>query len=129
MPYENPENQAASMRRYRARKKQPQPESPEPPADPVAAPVEWARKKLVVPPGHPSAGQPMELPAFAVDFLRDGWGAHESALCIARKTARARLLPRADLGILGRTAALHWLARLRLFDKPRKGGGIAKAGC
>ena len=31
----------------------------------------------------------MTLPAFAVEFLRAGWGAHESALCVARKNAKS----------------------------------------
>lgn len=61
------------------------------PADPVAELAAWARARLVVPPGHPAAGQPMELPAFAEAFLRDGWEAHESALSVARKNAKSAI--------------------------------------
>ena len=35
-------------------------------ADPVGALAEWSRKTLIVPDGHP----PLELQAFAVDWLR-----------------------------------------------------------
>ena len=52
------------------------------------------------PVGHPLAGQPMELPAFASDFLRAGWGAHESALCIARKNAKSAICAVLALGYL-----------------------------
>ena len=50
------------------------------PSDPVGELVAWSRDVLKVPVGHPLAGEPMTLPAFAVDFLRAGWNAHESAL-------------------------------------------------
>ena len=73
---------------------------PEPPADPVAALAEWARDNLKIPPGHPLAGQPMELPGFAEAFLRDGWEAHESALCCARKNAKSAICAVLILGFL-----------------------------
>ncbi len=59
------------------------------PDDPVGALAGWAREKLIVPPGHPKAGQPMELPEFAEEFLRAGWNAHESACSVARKNAKS----------------------------------------
>ena len=61
----------------------------ESPADPVGELAAWAESTLIVPPGHPSAGQPMALPDFAIDFLRDGWTAHESAMAISRKNAKS----------------------------------------
>ena len=61
------------------------------PADPVAALAAWSAERLSVPAGHPLAGQPMALPAFAEGFLRAGWSAHESALCIARKNAKSAI--------------------------------------
>ena len=71
------------------------------PADPVRALAEWSRDVLRVPPGHPMAGRPMEvLPDFAADFLRAGWGAHESALCIARKNAKSAICAVLALGFL-----------------------------
>ncbi|MDE0705860.1 MAG: hypothetical protein F4X97_13310 [Boseongicola sp. SB0662_bin_57] len=66
----------------------------EPPADAAAAVQavqEWARENLVIPPGHPNAGEPMELPDFAADFLRDAWNAPESALSVARKNAKSAI--------------------------------------
>ena len=70
------------------------------PDDPVGALASWAAATLKVPPGHPLAGQPMALPDFAVDFLRDGWGAHESALTMARKNAKSACLAVLALGHL-----------------------------
>lgn len=77
------------------------------PVPPSATPIEevdalakWAREKLIVPPGHPAAGQPMEIPAFALDWLRDGWTAHESALSIARKNAKSAICAIVALGYL-----------------------------
>ena len=49
-------------------------------ADPVGALAEWSRTTLIVPPGHPRSGEPLELLPFAVSWLRETWGAHESAL-------------------------------------------------
>ena len=71
-----------------------------PPVDPVGELEAWAASTLIVPPGHPLAGQPMALPGFAVDFLRAGWGAHESALCIARKNAKSAICAVLALGYL-----------------------------
>ena len=68
--------------------------------DPVDQLAAWSRDVLRVPPGHPNAGEPMELPAFAVDFLRDGWDAHESALSIARKNAKSAICAVLALGHL-----------------------------
>ncbi len=42
----------------------------------------------------------MELPPFALDFLRAGWTAHESALCIARKNAKSAVCAVLALGFL-----------------------------
>ena len=41
--------------------------------DPVGALAEWSRGTLVVPPGHPRSGEPLELMPFAVDWLRETW--------------------------------------------------------
>lgn len=77
---------------------------PDYPADPAAALESWAADRLVVPPGHPQAGRPMELPAYAVAFLRDGLaaGIREAALLIARKNAKSAL---AAVLLLGHLAA------------------------
>ena len=70
------------------------------PADPVGELAAWAAATLKVPVGHPAAGQPMALPGFAEDFLREGWGAHESALSIARKNAKSAICAVLALGCL-----------------------------
>ena len=70
------------------------------PDDPVTALTDWSRRKLKVPVGHPRAGKPMTLPAFACDFLRDGWNAHESALSCARKNAKSAICAVLGLGFL-----------------------------
>ena len=70
-------------------------------SDPVGDLVRWSREKLVIPPGHPNAKQPMELPAFGVDFLRDAIRCRESLLCVARKNAKSALIA---VYVLGRLA-------------------------
>lgn len=68
--------------------------------DPVGALATWARDRLIVPPGHPNAGQPMELPDFAEAFLRESWEAHESAMSMARKNAKSAIAAILALGYL-----------------------------
>ena len=79
--------------------------------DPVGELASWARQTLKVPPGHPRRGEPMELLAFAVDWLRESWGAHESALSTARKNAKSSLAAILALGYLCGPLAASWLAR------------------
>ena len=108
MPYKNPSASKLSnrerQRRYRERQREKRNAgkvlSFPVPADPVGELVTWSREVLRVPAGHPLAGQPMALPNFAVDFLRAGWGAHESALCIARKNAKSAICAVLALGFL-----------------------------
>ena len=69
-------------------------------ADPVAALSTWSKETLLVPPGHPLAGEPMTLPAFAAEFLRDGWHSHESALTCGRKNAKSAICGVLGLGYL-----------------------------
>ena len=93
------------QRRYRARQKAEAAratagEIPVPCADPVSALAKWARTRLVVPPGHPLAGQPMALPHFAENFLRAGWDAHESGLSVGRKNAKSAICAVLALGHL-----------------------------
>ena len=69
--------------------------APEPlpwPDDPVAALDEWSREVLRVPAGHPLAGQPLVLPPFALDFIRDALTHRESLLCIGRKNAKSAVI-------------------------------------
>ena len=110
MPYRDPnaERMAARerQRRYRERQRAAKARAPvtvlpgAPLADPVGELAAWAKATLVVPPGHPLAGQPMALPDFAVDFLRAGWDAHESALCVGRKNSKSACCAILALGYL-----------------------------
>ena len=107
MPHRDKRTRARYMREYRARKRVEReaeaaiaPLRDPFPEDPVGALSEWAAAMLRVPPGHPLAGSPMALPDFAVEFLRAGWGAHESALSIARKNAKSAVCAVLALGHL-----------------------------
>ena len=62
------------------------------PAAPAEAVAEWSRTTLKVPPGHPNAGEPMELPPFGVAFLADALTHSESALLVARKNAKSAVV-------------------------------------
>ena len=62
------------MRRYRKRQsiaKKLGPAALELTGDPADVLAAWSARALVVPAGHPNAGQPMRLPPYGVDFLRD----------------------------------------------------------
>ena len=108
MPYRDPAAERLAnrerQRRYRARQREAKRSAQvlafPVPADPVGELVTWSREVLRVPVGHPLAGRPMELPPFAVDFLRAGWIAHESALAIARKSAKSAVCAVLALGHL-----------------------------
>lgn len=67
---------------------------PDPPADPARAIAEWSERRLKVPPGHASAGQPLALPEFAVSFFADALrpGVREAGLYCARKNAKSAVL-------------------------------------
>ena len=63
-------------------------------ADPAGAVAAWSAATLKVPPGHPLAGEPMKLPDYAVDWLRDALapGIREALLCVARKNAKSAIV-------------------------------------
>ena len=106
MPYKDPvaARLAAAKRqqRYRDRKKK----AAQGPAltgvkgDTAEALAAWARDRLVVPPGHPLAGQPMVIPPFGVDFIRDALSHRESLFCVARKNAKSAIVAVLVLGLL-----------------------------
>ena len=87
---------AQRMREYRERKRlaaAPVPVPvPVPAGDPIDALAAWSERVLVVPPGHPLAGNQMVLPDFAVSFLRDAVQHRESLLCMARKNAKSAIV-------------------------------------
>ena len=90
------------------------------PDDPVGALATWAAKTLIVPPGHPLAGQPMALPDFAEDFLRAGWGAHESALCISRKNSKSAIAAVLALGhLVGPLRSEGWRGAVASITKEK----------
>ena len=101
-------HRAAYMREYRSKKRAereaevalPTTGKTKLPDDPVGALAMWARETLIVPPGHPLAGQPMVLLSFAEAFLRAGWDAQESALSVARKNSKSAICAVLALGHL-----------------------------
>ena len=72
------------------------------PEDPAGALAEWSRTRLKVPPGHARAGEPMELPAFAVDWLREALadGVRKAGLFVGRKNAKSAVVAVLLLGHL-----------------------------
>ena len=91
-------------------------------ADPVGALTTWAADTLIVPPGHPRAGEPMALPDFAVDWLRASWDAHESALSTARKNAKTAIAAVLELGYLcGPLRRPGWRGAIASLDKGKAG--------
>ena len=109
MPYKDPA--AARMasrersRKYRERKRVQRGAvlslvPPIPPLDPAAALAEWSASRLVVPPGHPLAGEPMTLPDYGVSFVRDALSHRESLLCVARKNSKSGIVAVLCLGLL-----------------------------
>ena len=64
MPFATKHSRKVYMRRYRDRKRKAPPvlAFPGNVPDPAGAVSEWARRCLVVPPGHPKEGQPFEVP-------------------------------------------------------------------
>lgn len=101
MPYKDPakrrqaKRESARRRRERQRAASAPVAPPPPPPDTDAALIaaQWSRERLVVPPGHPLAGQPMELPDYAVAFLEDALQpeVREALLCTARKNAKSAI--------------------------------------
>ena len=131
MPYSNPAALRLSnrdrQRRWRERQRAEKAEravaslpAPSMPDDPVGALAEWAAATLKVPPGHPLAGQPMALPAFAEEFLRAGWGAQESALSVARKNAKSAIVAVLALGhLIGPLRSPGWCAAVASVTKEK----------
>ena len=91
-------------------------------ADPVGELATWAAETLIVPPGHPRAGEPMALPDFAVAWLRASWDAHESALSTARKNAKSAIAAVVCLGYLcGPLRRPGWRGAVASLDKGKAG--------
>ena len=56
--------------------------------------MKWARKRLVVPPGHPDEGQPLVIPEYGASFLADVYNPDilEALLCMGRKNAKSAIV-------------------------------------
>ena len=89
-------DRAAYMRTYRQQQRAartPKPAAlPAWPADPAEALARWCLDVLKVPDGHRRAGQPLELPDYGVEFIRDALTHRESLLCIGRKNAKSAIV-------------------------------------
>ena len=82
----------------------------------------WAAATLVVPAGHPLAGQPMALPDFAEAFLRAGWDAHESALACGRKNSKSAICAVLALGhLVGPLRVPGWRGAIASVSKEKAG--------
>ena len=133
---------AKYMREYRARRKAigggplrvpaepPEPEgelaAPKPPRDPASAVAAWAEKRLRVPAGHENAGQPMALPEYFVEFLRDALapGVREAGCFVARKNAKSACVAVLILAFLcndGPLRRLGWRCGVASISKEKAG--------
>lgn len=127
MPHADKHARKLYMRDYRRRKAVEReaaaaesPPLPPLPDDPVGALSAWASATLIVPPGHPLAGAPMALPDYAEAFLRAGWEAHESALCVARKNAKSAICAVLALGHLaGPLRTAGWRGAIASVSKEK----------
>ena len=115
MPYSNPTAAAVSnrerQRRFRERRRNEARRlastPPETPPDVLAADAadllaDWCKERLIVPPGHPLAGQPMVMPEYVRGFLADAMRpeTHEALLCTARKNSKTGGIAMFVLGLL-----------------------------
>ena len=106
MPYRDPVRQRAAERECKTRAREREraearealaaklAAAPPWPDDPAAALAEWAHNRLIVPRGHPTAGEPMALAEHAVAFFRAalGAGVREALLSCARKNGKSASL-------------------------------------
>ena len=115
MPYANPQVAAVSnrerQRRFRENRRQDKraaalipPETPPDvlPADAADLLADWCKERLIVPPGHPLAGQPMVMPEYVRLFLADALlpAVKEALLSTARKNSKTGGIAMFVLGLL-----------------------------
>ena len=91
-------------------------------------PIRWAcspsghEKRWSSLPGHPRSGEPLELLPFAIDWLRETWDAHESALSTARKNGKSAIAAVLALGFLcGPLRRPGWRAAIASISKEKAG--------
>ena len=90
------------------------------PSDPAGAIAAWSAERLIVPPGHPLAGQPMKLPPYGVEFLRDVFrpGVREALFCCARKNSKSGICAVLLLShLVGPLRRLGWRAGVCSISK------------
>ena len=68
------------------------PDIPEDPVRQAGLIAEWSSDCLLIPAGHPLAGQPLKLEPFQVEFLQGALTCKESLLCLARKNGKSALI-------------------------------------
>ena len=100
--------------------------NPDRPARPASAVAEWSRSKLIVPPGHPLEGQPLELPDYGIGFLKDALAPEckEAALIVARKNAKSAIVACLILAHLADDGPLRrkgWRAGVVSLSKEKAG--------
>ena len=78
------------------------------PDDPVNALRAWSEATLIIPEGHPLAGQPMALPCYIVDFLADALDSKEALLCVGRKNGKSAGVAVLCLALLVGAVASAW---------------------
>ena len=112
--------------------------NPPPPSDPALAVADWAAARLVVPAGHPNAGQPFVLPSYFTAFLKDGLqpGVREAGCFVARKNAKsacvavlilAHLVDDGPLRSLGWRGGVASLSREKAVELWQQASDIATA--
>ena len=72
------------------------------PGDAATLLASWCKERLIVPPGHPLAGQPMVLPEYVRAFLADALqpATHEALLCTGRKNSKTAGIAMFVLGLM-----------------------------
>ena len=92
------------------------------PENPAQTLANWSKDRLVVPPGHVNAGEPLVLPDFGVSFIRDALEAKESLLCVARKNAKSAIVAVLLLGFLvGPLKSRGWRGGVASISKEKAG--------
>ena len=93
-------------------------------ADPAGELARWSADVLKVPAGHKLAGQPMVLPEFAVNWLRDSLapGVREAGLFMGRKNAKSAVIAVYLLGrLVGPLRTAGYRAGVASVDKIKAG--------
>ena len=94
------------------------------PKAPSGSVVQWIRDTLIVPPGHPRAGEPWNLMPWQERFILDAIApsTHEAALCVARKNGKSAIVAALILAYLaGPLRSTGWRAGVLSISRPKAG--------